>query len=177
MEKYLSKVLRDIWKTAPDNLKRFRVLDGRLAVTDSMRLLDIAVPGIPDGVYGEDFLPLGAGASFPKTDRILTSALAGKDALEHEAMPEFSVRPQKAFIGFQADGSLRLGKYFSTPKPQPDIVASVDAAFLSPLALLPGMQNKFQHRKGHYSPIVWASELESPDGAPLWRYILMPLHA
>lgn len=175
MEKYLSKVLKDIWKTAPDDLKRFCVANGRLVATDSKRLLDIAVPGIPDGVYGEDFLPLGAGAAFPKTERILTSALAGVDCHEHEAIPAFSIRPQIAFIGFQADASLRLGKYLSVPKSHPDIVASVDAAFLSSLALLPGFQSKFQHRKGQYSPLVWESELEGPDGAPLWRYILMPL--
>ena len=177
MEKYLTKALRDIWKTAPDNLKRFRVSGGRLAAADKMRLLDIAVQGIPDGVYGEDFLPLGAEVAFPKIERVLASALAGTDMHEHEAIPEFSVRPQKAFIGFQADKFLRLGRYMAAPKPQPDIVAAVDADFLSPLALLPGMQNKFQHRKGQYGPLVWSSELESPDGAPLWRYVLMPLQA
>ena len=177
MEKYLSKVLKDIWKTAPNNLKRFRVADGRLVVTDANRLLDIVVPGVPDGVYGEDFLPLGAGASFPKIERILASALAGEDCHNHDEIPAFSIQPQTAFIGFQTDGSLRFGKYLSTPKPQPDIVASVDASFLSPLALLPGMQNKFQHRKGQYGPLVWTSELEGPDGAPLWRYVLMPLQA
>ena len=177
MEKYLMKILKDIWKTASDNLKRFRVSDGRLVAADSMRLLDIAVQGIPDGVYGEDFLPLAAGASFPKIEKIVASALAGVDCHNHDEIPAFSIRPQIAFIGFQADKSLRFGKYLSVPKPQPDIVASVDAAFLSPLALLPGMQNKFQHRKGQYGPLVWSSELESPDGSPLWRYILMPLHA
>ena len=177
MEKYLMKILKEVWKTAPNNLKRFRVANGRLAVTDEKRLLDIAVPGILDGVYGEDFLSLAAGASFPKIEKIVASALAGTDCHEHEEIPAFSARPQIAFIGFRADNSLRFGKYLSTPKPQPDIVASVDASFLSPLALLPGMQNKFQHRKRQYSPLVWTSELEGPDGAPLWHYILMPLQA
>ncbi len=177
MERYILRVIKEIWKTTPDNLKRFRVSGGRLIVTDAMRMLDIAVPDMADGVYGEDFLTLGAGAAFPKTDWILAQALGGTDTQEHDAIPlDFSVRPKKVFIAFQTDNTLRLGKYQAVPKASLDTSAAVDAALLAPLALLPGLQNKFQFRRRQYGPLVWTSELEGTDGAPLWRYILMPLH-
>ena len=172
MEKYILKAIKDIFSTCLEDKRNLEVKDGRLRVTDSRRLLDIFVGStVPDGKYDENMLPYSG--LLPNMDRIIRGAVEGVSRHEYDLLPEIKIKPEKAYLCFQADGTLRIGDFLRVPQHNSDIRVIADLAYLGILSSLPGVENAFSVR-GHLNPIVWESRHSAGD-QPLWRYILMPL--